>query len=49
MIVYALWLQTSSKFTWEEVKRQPESWENGQLLSGKGQFAQNKSATVASF
>ena len=31
-IIISAWrLQTSSKFTWEKVKRQPE---NGQLLSG---------------
>ena len=28
------WLRSSSKFTWEEAKRQPENLENGQLLSG---------------
>ena len=34
MIITAWWLRTSSRFTWEDVKRQPESLENGQLLSG---------------
>ena len=33
MIISAWWLQTSSKFTWEEVIRQPENLEKGQLLS----------------
>ena len=33
IIISAWWLRTSSKFTWEKVKRQPE---NGQLLSGCG-------------
>ena len=36
IIISAWWLRTSSKFMWEEVKRQPESLENGQLLSGCG-------------
>ena len=40
MIISAWWLQTSSKFTWEEVKRQPKNLEN--------RFIQNKSATVTS-
>ena len=34
MIVSAWWLRTNSKFTWKEVKRQPESLENGHLMSG---------------
>ena len=37
MIASAWWLSTSSKFTtWEEVNRQPESFENGSLLSRYG-------------
>ena len=36
MIIFAWWLRTSSKFRREEVKRQTESLENGQLLSGSG-------------
>ena len=40
IIISAWWLRTSSKFMWEEVKRQQESLENGQLLSGCG-FVQN--------
>ena len=34
VIVSVWWLRTSSKFTWKEVKRQPENLENGQILSG---------------
>ena len=36
MIISVWWLRTSSKTTWEEVKRQLRSLENGQLLSGCG-------------
>ena len=36
LIVAAWWLRTSSKFTREEVKRQPEGFENDQLLSRCG-------------
>ena len=36
MIILVWWLRTSNKFTWEEVKGQPESLENRQLLSGSG-------------
>ena len=39
-IISSRWLRTSSKFTWEEVKRQPESLEYGQ--SGWGRFVQIK-------
>ena len=47
MIISAWWLQTSSKFTWEEGKRQPQSLDYGLLQSGRG-LVQNKSATAAS-
>ena len=47
LIISSWWLRTSNKFTREEVKRQPENSEKGQLLSGCG-FVQNKSSTAAS-
>jgi len=36
MIISALWLRTSSKFSGKKSKKQPEKLENRQLLSGCG-------------
>ena len=45
---YFCWKASNKqKFTWKEVKRQPENLENGQLLSGWG-FVQSENATAAS-
>ena len=42
MIISAWWLQTSSKFTWEEVKRQPQSLEYDQILREAGEDDSSK-------
>ena len=42
MIISTWWLQTSSKFVWKEVKRQPESLERGKLQAGENDSSKIK-------
>ena len=42
----AWWLRISSRFTWEEVRRQPKSLKHAQLLSGWGWLFQMKALVI---